>query len=59
MHLLLTTAEREIPAQLSRVPSGAQLRGRFSIMHSKREIKAPQFLPKVFTDNGSSPGGIK
>jgi hypothetical protein len=59
MHLLLAIAEREVPTRLLRVPSGARLRGRFSIMHSKRERNTPQFLPKVFTDEGSSPGGVR
>jgi hypothetical protein len=59
MHLLLATAERKVPAQLSRVPSGAGLRGRFSVVHSKKERNTPQFLPKVFTDEGSSPRGIR
>jgi hypothetical protein len=59
MHLLLAIAEREVPTKLSRVPSGAQLRGRFSVMHLKRERNTPQFLSNVFTNEGSSPGGIR
>jgi hypothetical protein len=59
MHLLLATAEIEVPAQLSRVPGGAQLKGRFSIVHSERERNTLQFLAKVPTDEGSRPGGIK
>jgi hypothetical protein len=54
----LAIAEREVPTQLSRVPSGAQLIRRFSVMHSKRERNTPQFLPKVFTDEGPSLEGI-
>jgi hypothetical protein len=59
MNLLLATAEREVLAQLLRVPSGSQLRGRFFVMHSVRERNTPQFLPKVFTDEGTSLGGVR
>jgi hypothetical protein len=55
----LAIAEREVLAQLSRVPSGAPLRGRFSIVHSKRERNTPQFLSEVFIDKVSSPEGIR
>jgi hypothetical protein len=41
MHLLLTIAKREFPGQLSRVPNGARLRGRFSVVHSERERNTP------------------
>jgi hypothetical protein len=58
LHLLLATTERELHAQLSRVPNGARLRRRFSVVHSKRERNTPQFLPKVFIDEGPSLGGI-
>jgi hypothetical protein len=53
MHLLLATAERQVPTQLSRVPGRTRLKGRFSIMHSERK-NTPQFLPKVLIDEGSS-----
>jgi hypothetical protein len=59
LHLLLATTEREVPTQLSRVLSGARPRRRFSVVHSNRERNTPQFLSKVFIDEGSSPGGIK
>jgi hypothetical protein len=37
----LAIVEREVPAQLSRVPSRPRLRGKFSIVHSKRERNIP------------------
>jgi hypothetical protein len=60
MYLLLATNEREVPTQLSRVPSGARHGGRFLLVFSEGEGEGdtPQFLPEVFVVEGSSSGGI-
>jgi hypothetical protein len=47
MHLLLTMAQRKVPAQFLGLPSGARHRRRFSILHSARKRNSAQFLSKV------------
>jgi hypothetical protein len=47
MHLLLTMAQRKVPAQFLGLPSGARHRRRFSILHSARKRNTAQFLSKV------------
>jgi hypothetical protein len=54
----LAIAEREVPAQLSRVPSELNSKEDF-LSCIQRERKTPQFLPKVFTNEGPSPEGIR
>jgi hypothetical protein len=59
MHLFLAAVERKVLAQLPRFLGGARLRRRFSIMHLERERNTPQFLSEVFTNEITSPGGIR
>jgi hypothetical protein len=56
MHLFLATTKREVFAQLPGVPSGARYGRRCSILCSKGERNASQFLPKVLA--AESPGFV-
>jgi hypothetical protein len=55
MHLLLATVEIEVPAQLSRVPGGAQLKGRFSVVHSERERNTLSFYRRFLQMKAQDP----
>jgi hypothetical protein len=54
MHIFLAVAERDVLVEFSRVPSGAQNRGRFPGMRSVREANITQFLPKIPAIKGPS-----
>jgi hypothetical protein len=49
MHILLAAIEGEVPAQFSGVPSRAQYRRRFLVLHSMRKRNTTQLLSKVPT----------
>jgi hypothetical protein len=59
MLILLVIAEGKILAKLPRVPSGAQHRRRFIVMHLVRERDAAQFLLKIFIVESPSFGSIR
>jgi hypothetical protein len=54
MYILLATVERKVLVEFPRVPSGAQHRRRFLIMHSAQERNITQLLLKVPTAKSSS-----